>query len=135
MIHIRKEPLDIGAITRSVEESGCGAVATFVGVVRDHNEGRAVEMVRYEAYESMALKKMEEVARALVETCGVRRVALEHRLGDLRVGEASVVLAVSAPHREEAFRAVREGMDILKSTVPIWKREFFTDGDDAWVGE
>jgi molybdopterin synthase catalytic subunit len=135
MIRIRQEPLDVGAITRSVEEPGCGAVATFVGVVRDHNAGRRVKMVRYEAYESMALKKLEEVARILVERFGVHRVALEHRLGNLRVGEASVVLAVSSAHREEAFRAVREGMDILKSTVPIWKREFFADGEDAWVGE
>jgi molybdopterin synthase catalytic subunit len=135
MIRVRKEPLDVGAITRSVEEPCCGAVATFVGVVRDHNEGRRVAMVRYEAYESMALKKMEEIARILVERFGVHRVALEHRLGDLRVGEVGVVLAISSPHREEAFRAVREGMDILKRTVPIWKREFFADGEDGWVGE
>lgn len=91
-------------------------------------------MVRYEAYEPMAIRKMQEIARLLQDRWKVRKVAIHHRLGDLQVGETSVILAVSSPHRKEAFEAVRWGMDLLKSTVPIWKREFFTGGGDAWVG-
>ena len=133
MIRLCREPLDREAIAGSVEDPTCGAVATFAGVVRNHNRGREVLKVRYEAYDSMATKKLEQLAEALVRKFGVTKVAIEHRLGDLEVGETSVVMAVSSPHRGDAFDAIREGMDLLKATVPIWKREFYAGGDDTWI--
>ncbi|MCZ6690601.1 MAG: molybdenum cofactor biosynthesis protein MoaE [Planctomycetota bacterium] len=134
MIRIRKEPLDLGAIARSVEDPACGAVATFAGVVRNENAGKAVERIHYEAYEPMARKKMAQIVEEMKERWGIRIVAIEHRIGELRVGDVSVVMAVSSPHRKEAFEAIRYGMDRLKATVPIWKLEHFEDGTAAWAG-
>ena len=134
MFRIRQEPLDPEAIARSVEDPACGAVASFAGVVRNENEGKPVKMIRYEAYPSMAIRKMEQIGEVLRERWGCRGVALEHRIGDLQVGDTSVILAVSSPHRKEAFEAIRHGMDLFKTTVPIWKREFYRDGTDAWIG-
>ena len=133
-VAIRREPLDLGAIAARVDDPTCGAVATFSGVVRNHNEGRDVRMVRYEAYEAMAERRLAAIAADLRDRFGVTAVAIEHRLGDLEVGETSVCMAVSSPHRKEAFEAIREGMETLKHTVPIFKQEFFPDGSSAWVG-
>ena len=133
-VAIRREPLDPAAIARRVGHPTCGAVATFSGVVRNHNEGRDVRMVRYEAYESMAARRLAAIAAELRQRFGVTAVAIEHRLGDLEVGETSVVMAVSSPHRKEAFEAIREGMETLKHTVPIFKQEFYLDGSSEWVG-
>ena len=132
MNRLRREPLDLAAISRSVEDPTCGAVASFAGVVRSENAGRRVTKIRYEAYESMAIRKMEQIADGLKGRWPVRKVAIEHRLGDLEVGETSVVMAVSSPHRDEAFEALRHGMELLKTTVPIWKHEFYVDGD-SWI--
>lgn len=134
MFRIRKEPLEAEAITRAVEDPACGAVACFAGVVRNENHGRPVEKIHYEVYEPMAIRKMEQIAETLREKWDIRKVAMEHRVGDLQVGETSIVMALSSPHRKEAFEAIRHGMDLFKTTVPIFKREFYRDGTDAWIG-
>lgn len=110
----------------------CGAVVLFAGTVRDHSEGRpGVVSLTYEAYEAHATSRLEEVARAARERSPeVRRIALLHRVGTLSVGETSVVVVVSAPHRPEAFDAARFCIDTIKTTVPIWKRETWSDGSD-----
>lgn len=133
MIRIRRESLEIGTIADSVRDPASGAVAVFTGVVRNENEGRRVQKVRYEAYESMALRKLSEIADRLKEEFDLKKVALEHRIGDLQVGEVSLVLAVSSPHRSKAFEALRHGIDLVKAIVPIWKREFYLEGDDTWI--
>ena len=134
MVRITREPIDPRAVARSVEDPACGAVATFAGVVRNSSEGRAVVKVRYEAYEPMAIRQLEGIAGELKSRFGVRKVAIEHRLGDLEVGETSVAIAISSPHRKEAFDAIREGMDRLKEIVPIFKQEFHPDGPSTWAG-
>lgn len=130
-VRIGREPLDETALAASVADPGAGAVVTFAGVVRDHFEGRPVVAVEYEAYLPMAETKLREIAAKALERHGATAVAVHHRIGRLEVGEASVAIAVSAPHRAEAFAACREVIDRLKEIVPIWKREIFSDGD-AW---
>jgi molybdopterin synthase catalytic subunit len=105
-----------------------GAIAIFDGIVRNHSRGRATRYLEYQAYEPMALRKMEELAAEARERFAIRNVALVHRLGHLEVGESSVVIAVFSAHRAAAFDACRWLIDTLKQTVPIWKKEFFEDG-------
>jgi molybdopterin synthase catalytic subunit len=116
------------AIAREVRADEDGAVATFDGCVRNHSHGRATLHLEYEAYESMALAKMQEIAAHLRKTYPIDRVAIVHRLGRLEIGETSVFIAVSSAHRAAAFDACRYAIDTLKKTVPIWKKEFFADG-------
>jgi molybdopterin synthase catalytic subunit len=101
-------------------------------VVRDHNAGRRVLWLEYEAYEEMALPLMEEIARGARARWSITSISIVHRLGRLEIGEASVAIAVASPHRREAFEACRYAIDTLKKTVPIWKKEFF-EGGEAWV--
>ena len=105
-----------------------GAACTFVGVVRDHNRGRAVVRLEYEAYEEMALPLMEEIAAEAKRRFRVTAVSIVHRLGRMEIGEPSVAVAAFAPHRADAFAACRYAIDALKATVPIWKKEFYADG-------
>jgi len=116
---------DIAAFVRTDED---GAVATFDGCVRNHSHGRMTMYLEYEAYEAMALAKMQEIAAYLHANYAIRHVAMVHRLGRLQIGETSVFIAVSAAHRAAAFDACRYAIDTLKKTVPIWKKEFFADG-------
>jgi molybdopterin synthase catalytic subunit len=109
-----------------------GAVAAFEGIVRNHSRGRATLYLEYEAYAPMALAKMREIAAQAREKFAIHRVAIIHRLGRMEIGEASVLIAVSAAHRAAAFDACRFAIDTLKHTVPIWKKEFFADGS-AWA--
>lgn len=109
-----------------------GAVAVFIGRVRDHSEGHAVTRIEYEAYPEMAEAEMRRIAEALVAREGVSRVAITHRVGTLGIGDASVVIAVSGPHRAAALAACRDAIDMVKETVPIWKREHRDDGAH-WV--
>ncbi len=127
-ILITTDPLDERVIAARVADPGAGAVVTFAGVVRNHFEGRAVVAVEYEAYRPMAENELREIAEEAGRRHGATGIAVHHRIGRLTVGEASVVIAVSAPHRAEAFAACREVIDRLKQTVPIWKREVFADG-------
>jgi len=128
IIQLVRDPLDVAALARSVRAPADGAVVTFDGFVRDHSHSRATLYLEYEAYESMALAKLQEIAAQLHEKFPIHRVAIAHRLGRLEIGETSVYIAVSAPHRAAAFDACRFAIDTLKRTVPIWKKEFFADG-------
>lgn len=113
----------------------CGAVVVFTGTARDHSEGRpGVELLTYEAYESEALRRLDDVAAEIRRRWTVGRVALLHRVGEVPIGEVAVVVAVSAPHRDEAFAAARFGIDAVKGSVPIWKRERWRGGDDWGLG-
>lgn len=130
---VRETPLSIDEALASVRRQGAGGLALFVGVVRDASAGRTVTRLEYSAYVSMAKREIERIAAEIeAEIDGVRTCAI-HRIGSLDVGDAAVVCAASAPHRQEAFRACRELIDRIKARVPIWKREFGPDGA-AWVG-
>jgi molybdopterin synthase catalytic subunit len=124
-------PIDLAALHSAASQDG--AVCLFVGVVRDHNDGRAVLYLEYEAYEEMALGLMNGIADDVRRRWPVTDVRLIHRLGRLEIGAASVAVAVTSPHRAEAFTACRHAIDTLKTTVPIWKKEFYADGS-RWIG-
>lgn len=119
--------------TEAVARTADGAVVTFVGVVRDLSEGKAVSGLEYEAYEPMATDVMRSIGRDAADRWRVGRVVMAHRVGRLSVGEVSVIVAVSAPHRGEAFDACEFCIDTLKKSVPIWKKELFADGTSSWV--
>src|SRR5437879_2247454 len=123
-----REPIDIAALARQVRAPQDGAVVTFDGFVRNESHNRATLYLDYEAYESMALAKMREIGVQLHEKYRIHRVTMVHRLGRLEIGETSVFIAVSAPHRAAAFDACRFAIDTLKRIVPIWKKEYFADG-------
>jgi molybdopterin synthase catalytic subunit len=127
-IQITREVIPSGAIARIVRGDDDGAVATFDGCVRNHSHGRSTLYLEYEAYEAMALAKMQEIAEHLHQSYPIHRVAIVHRLGRLEIGDTSVFIAVSSAHRSAAFDACRYAIDTLKKTVPIWKKEFFADG-------
>jgi molybdopterin synthase catalytic subunit len=132
-VSLREAPLSLDEAVAHVAHAGAGGIATFVGVVRDHNEGRAVTLLEYQAYDAMAVREMTSIAAEIeAETPGVR-LAAQHRVGALRVGDVAVICAASAPHRGEAFRACRLLIDRIKARVPIWKREHGPEGA-AWVG-
>jgi MoaE-MoaD fusion protein len=128
LIRLGHDPIDAAALVRHVRTDSDGAVVTFDGCVRDNSHGRRTLYLQYESYESMALAKLREIAAELRTKFAVDRVAIAHRLGRLEIGETSVFIAVSAPHRAAAFDACRFAIDTLKRTVPIWKREYFADG-------
>ncbi len=123
-----RAPIDMAALVRHVRAHEDGAIVTFDGFVRSQSHNRPTLYLDYEAYESMALAKMREIGVQLHEKYRIRRVAMVHRLGRLEIGETSVFIAISAPHRAAAFDACRFAIDTLKRTVPIWKKEYFIDG-------
>ena len=123
-----REPIDMAALARHVRAPEDGATVTFDGFVRNQSHNRSTLYLDYEAYESMALAKMREIGAQLREKYRIHRVAMVHRLGRLAIGDTSVFIAVSAPHRAAAFDACRFAIDTLKRTVPIWKKEYFEDG-------
>ena len=125
---LTREPIDADALARHVRAPEDGAVVTFDGFVRNQSHNRATLYLDYEAYESMAVAKMREIGAQLHEKYRIHRVVMIHRLGRLHVGETSVFIAISAPHRAAAFDACRFAIDTLKRTVPIWKKEYFEDG-------
>jgi len=128
------EPLSPDAIAAEVDDPGAGGIVIFSGVVRNETGGRLVKFLEYEAHAPMAEVKMREIGEAVrVRWPGVRRVAMLHRIGRLEIGEASVLIAVAAAHRSDAFEACRYAIDTLKRTVPVWKKEHFEDGE-VWVG-
>lgn len=132
---ITREPLSADAAHSFAADPRAGAVVVFSGVVRNHAEGREVAGLTYEAYEEQADMHLASLAHEVVERwSSVRAVWMVHRLGALAVGEPSVVVAVSADHRREAFAAARHGIDTLKETVPIWKQEHWADGATHWPG-
>ncbi len=123
-----RESIDIAELARHVRAPEDGAVVTFDGFVRNQSHSRSTLYLEYEAYESMALAKMREIGAQLHEKYRIHCVAMVHRLGRLEIGETSVFIAVSVPHRAAAFDACRFAIDTLKRTVPIWKKEYFEDG-------
>jgi MoaE-MoaD fusion protein len=128
------EPLSSDAIAAEVDDPGAGGIVIFSGVVRNQTEGRPVKYLEYEAHAPMAEAKMREIGESVRSRWpGVRRLAMLHRTGRLEIGEASVLIAVSAQHRGDAFEACRYMIDTLKKTVPVWKKEYFEDGE-VWVG-
>jgi molybdopterin synthase catalytic subunit len=133
MIRLTHDPIDHHALTESVRRSHCGAVVTFLGTVRDLTGEEVTAALDYEAYPPMAEKKMAEIEADVRARWPVGDVALVHRLGRLEVGEVSVAVAVSCPHRAEAFEACRHAIDRLKELVPIWKKENWADGRTEWV--
>ena len=129
---ITADVLDIQALHDLVLAPSSGAVSLFVGVVRDNNLGRDVDYLEYEAYVPMAVKKMREIALELHERWEISDVAMHHRTGRLEIGEASVAIAVSSPHRKDGIEACHHAIDRLKQIVPVWKKEVWTDGEH-WI--
>lgn len=130
---VSSEPIDPAAVLERVGRPEDGAVLLFLGTVRDHADGRPVRDLHYEAYLPMAQAVLQELAREAAERLGTDRVAVVHRVGSLDVGEVSVAVGVSSPHRAEAFAAARTLMDDLKQRLPVWKREGYADGAREWV--
>ena len=132
MYSITDHPIDTAALLGAVASPAAGASVLFVGTTRDQNEGRMVERLEYEAYREMAVAEMGKIGREIEQGWRVLAVAMVHRIGVVPIGEASVAVAVSAAHRDEAFAACRYGIDELKATVPIWKKEHYLGGS-AWI--
>jgi molybdopterin synthase catalytic subunit len=128
-----RHPIDASALIERVSRPANGAVLLFVGVVRDVNDGRTVSGMEYSAYESMAARELAEIASEAAQRFGVSDIAIEHRLGELALEEASVGIAVAHPHRGPAYEASRWVIEELKHRVPIWKREHYADGTREWV--
>jgi molybdopterin synthase catalytic subunit len=127
------EPLSLDAVVAEVADERAGAIATFTGTVRNRARGRSVEHLDYEAYAEMAEDVMAQIARELEDRYDVCAVAIHHRTGRVAIGEPSVVIAVSAPHRADALAACKDAIDTLKQTVPVWKKEVY-EGGEEWVG-
>ncbi len=134
LIEVTAEPLDARRLESAVAHAGAGAICTFTGVVRDFSRGEAVTHLEYEAYSEMAERQMERIANEIAQRWPGTRVAMAHRTGRLEIGEASVVVSASAPHRAEAIAACKWGIDRLKESVPIWKKEFAASGA-TWIEE
>jgi molybdopterin synthase catalytic subunit/molybdopterin converting factor small subunit len=133
-VEVTASPLSEERLAAAVGDPGAGGIVLFSGVVRDETGGRRVKYLEYEAHAPMAVAKMREIAAAVrARWPGVRKVALVHRIGRLEIGESSVMIAVASPHRAEAFEACHFAIDTLKTTVPVWKKEYFEDGE-VWVG-
>ena len=133
MIELLHEPLSIDRCIEAARRPGSGGLVTFVGSVRDVSEGRKVRQLEYEAYEPMALEKLRQVIDEAAGRWPVQAMAIQHRLGTLAIGEDAVIIAVSCPHRAEAFAACQYAIDRLKQVVPIWKKEYGEAGE-VWVG-
>jgi MoaE-MoaD fusion protein len=128
LVALVREPIRVTEIVATLKQPGDGAVVAFEGIVRNHSAGRRTLYLDYEGYESMALAKLREIEETMRRQFPVDKVALVHRLGRLQIGETSVLVGVSSAHRAAAFEACRFGIDTLKRTVPIWKKEYFEDG-------
>ncbi len=133
MVKLTYELIDYHALTEQVRRNDCGGVVLFLGTVRDLTDGKTTVALDYEAYAGMAEKKMAEIEADTRRRWPVGEMAMIHRLGHLEVGEVSVAVAVSCPHRSQAFEACRHAIDRLKELVPIWKKENWADGSSEWV--
>ena len=129
---ITTAPLDQQAIVSALDTTGVGAVAVFLGLVRDHNKGRKVLHLEYEAYETLALRGLDLIVDEAREKWPEVRLAIHHRIGRMEIGEASVVIAAASPHRADAYAANRYAIERIKQIVPIWKHEYF-EGGDVWI--
>jgi molybdopterin synthase catalytic subunit len=130
--HVGEAPLDAAAVAEAVAAPECGAVVTFVGLVRSHNAGRNVQYLDYEAFAPLALKSFERIANEAVERWPSISLAIHHRTGRLQIGAASVAIAAASPHRADAFAASRYAIERIKQITPIWKHEHF-EGGEVWI--
>ncbi len=130
---VTRAPIDPMAVLRLVGDPADGAVLLFLGTVRNRNDGRAVAGMRYDAYGAMAEKVLDEIAAEAAERLGTDRVAVVHRVGELAIGDVSVVIAASSPHRAEAFDAGRYVIEEIKKRLPVWKQEHYVEGDSEWL--
>jgi molybdopterin synthase catalytic subunit len=133
LVDLRETPLDVAEVVDAVDDAASGGLTLFVGRVRDHDHGLGVRGLEYSAHPT-ALERLLEVAQKIASEYDVLAVAAVHRVGRLEIGDAAVVVATAAAHRDEAFTASRALIDELKATVPIWKHQLFEDGTDEWVG-
>ncbi len=129
---ITTAPLDVVALAAAVGSHDTGAVTTFVGLVRNHNQGRRVEYLMYEAYEPLAERILARIVLETRDRWSSVAIAIHHRIGRLDIGEASVAIAAASPHRADAFAACRYAIERVKQIVPIWKHEYF-EGGDVWI--
>jgi len=127
------DPIDPARLLSMVGDDADGAAILFLGVVRDHADGRAVRGMRYEAYEDMAREVLAAIASEATRLLGTDRIAVVHRVGELSIGEVSVAIAVSSPHRAEAFEASRYVIEEIKKRLPVWKKERYAEGGEGWV--
>lgn len=134
MIEVTREAIDTDALTRSAYADTSGAVVTFLGTVRQDRDGKTLVSLDYDAYPEMAARKMEQVRDEIMARWPADKISISHRFGPMQVGEVSVAIAISCPHRVEAFEACRYAIDRIKETVPIWKKEVYEDGSQ-WVEE
>ena len=125
-------PIDVAQVEQYVYDPTCGGIVTFIGTVRNSTKGKNVVRLEFEAYVPMALKELDKIADAIFEKWPVKKLAIHHRVGNLEIGEVAVAIAISCPHRKNAFEACAYAIDTLKETVPIWKKEIFEDGE-VWV--
>ena len=132
LLAIGSATLELGRLVETVGRGADGAVVTFLGLVRNHNAGRRVQYLEYEAYEPLALRTFERIAAEVESRWPGVRLALHHRVGRLEIGEASVAIATASPHRADAYASCRYTIERVKQVAPIWKREFF-DGGDVWI--
>ena len=132
MIELTSHPLDPDQFTSAVRRGTNGAVVTFLGTTRDNFDGKRVLTLEYEAFDEMAVKKLEEVRQELLAEFGLDEIAIGHRIGTVGIGEISLVVAVGSPHRKEGFHACHKAVDRIKEVVPIWKKEIYQDGS-RWV--
>ena len=132
VFELTTDPVDARRLEAAVAHAGAGAICTFTGVVRDHSRGQSVTELDYEAYAEMATAQMRKIGDEIAEQWPEARVAMAHRTGRLQIGDASVVVSVSCPHRAEAIAACKWGIDRLKESVPIWKKEYAADGT-YWI--
>ena len=130
---LTEDPIDVASVVAEVEDERAGAVAAFVGTVRAESRGRKVLRLEYEAFEGMAENVMADLGKQLMGRYDLCALAITHRVGVCEIGEASVAIAVSAPHRQDALAACKDAIDTLKETVPLWKKEVY-EGGEEWIG-
>lgn len=133
MFHIVREPINVSSVIDHVVDRSSGAIVTFVGTVREFTNGKKTLFLQYEAYESMAQKKLEQIGSEIKERFPEAKTAIVHRIGKLEITDVAVAIAVSTPHRDDAFKACRLAIERIKEIVPIWKKEHWEDGE-MWVG-
>ena len=133
MFRVVRAPIDLQELVRYVTDPSAGAIATFIGTTRNNNEGRKVIALDYDAYPEMAEKELKRIGEDAKKKWRIERMAIIHRIGPVEITEASVMIAVSAAHRDDAFQACRFAIEEIKKTVPIWKKEVF-EGGQVWIG-
>lgn len=131
-IKITSNKLNLQICNDFVQDDASGGIALFVGTVRNHTKGKKVKRLDFSAYEPMAIKEMNKIAEQALDKFSIHKIAIHHAIGNLKIGDVPVIIATSSAHREAAFKACQYAIDTLKETVPIWKKEYFEDGE-VWV--